>query len=213
MKYHKIQTIFKRDMSQPKRPLIYGDWTKPEFEYLANNDWLWTEKVDGTNIRIYWESGAVRIEGRNENSQIPSTLLNLINTQIAPAIICADLPDGTVLYGEGCGQGIQKGKGFYTNDTGVNFILFDMASIHGTYYPWADVVGMAKTLNIRHAPEVGMGSLFDSIELVRKGMKSELGNGASEGLVLRPLVEMYNRWGERVICKIKTIDFANMVGG
>jgi hypothetical protein len=33
--YHKIHTIFKRD---EKGKLIFGDFSRPEFEYLQHND-------------------------------------------------------------------------------------------------------------------------------------------------------------------------------
>ena len=49
--YHKIQSIYKRD--EKTRKFIEGQWSLPEFEYLQNNRWLWTDKVDGTNIRVY----------------------------------------------------------------------------------------------------------------------------------------------------------------
>lgn len=42
--YHKIQTIFKRDN---KGNLLEGEWAKPEFEYLKDNEWEFTEKIDG----------------------------------------------------------------------------------------------------------------------------------------------------------------------
>jgi hypothetical protein len=29
--YHKIQTLFKRDMSSKRKTLLEGDWTLPEF--------------------------------------------------------------------------------------------------------------------------------------------------------------------------------------
>jgi hypothetical protein len=53
--YHKIQTIFKRDMTNKAKSLFEGRWTMPEFEYLANNTWVFTEKVDGTNIRVIFK--------------------------------------------------------------------------------------------------------------------------------------------------------------
>lgn len=28
-----------------------------EFDYLKDNTWIFTEKVDGTNIRIMWDGG------------------------------------------------------------------------------------------------------------------------------------------------------------
>lgn len=47
--YHKIDTLYKRDMDSPRKPLIIGDWSQPVFGYLADNQWEFTEKVDGTN--------------------------------------------------------------------------------------------------------------------------------------------------------------------
>lgn len=34
IKYHKIQTVFKRDGGGR---LLHGEWTTPEFEYLKSN--------------------------------------------------------------------------------------------------------------------------------------------------------------------------------
>lgn len=41
--YHKIQSIFKRDMTSRAKTLIEGDWTLPEFEYLCGNTWTFTD--------------------------------------------------------------------------------------------------------------------------------------------------------------------------
>ena len=34
------------------RKFILGEWTTPELKYLKDNQWVFTEKIDGTNIRI-----------------------------------------------------------------------------------------------------------------------------------------------------------------
>jgi len=74
-KYPKIQTVFKRDMSNKGR-IIEGEYSLPELEYLKNNEWVFTEKVDGTNIRVKWERGIGRIfGGRTDNAQIPAILI------------------------------------------------------------------------------------------------------------------------------------------
>ena len=70
--YHKISTPFKRHFDGPnKGKLIMGDWAVPELDYLSSNYWEFTEKVDGTNIRI---------------SLLRSTLINsgLEITQVVP---------------------------------------------------------------------------------------------------------------------------------
>lgn len=73
--YHKIQTIFKRDMASKRKTLMEGDWTLPEFEYLAGNAWTFTEKVAGTNIRVIFKDGALAFGGRTEDAGIPAPLL------------------------------------------------------------------------------------------------------------------------------------------
>ena len=41
--YHKIQTVFKRDMQKNGKTLLEGQWTLPEFEFLAGNTWVFTD--------------------------------------------------------------------------------------------------------------------------------------------------------------------------
>ena len=63
--YHKIQSIFKRDAENGYK--FTSEYSCPEFEYLQNNEWEFTEKVDGTNIRIIWDGqDGLRIAGRTE---------------------------------------------------------------------------------------------------------------------------------------------------
>ena len=45
--YHKIQSVFKRDPNTKFKTLLEGEYSIPEFEYLKDNEWVFTEKVDG----------------------------------------------------------------------------------------------------------------------------------------------------------------------
>lgn len=72
--YHKIQTLFKRN-SKTKRVII-GDYSMIEFEFLKDNIWVFTEKVDGTNIRVIWDGKKVAFGGKTDDAQIPEALLN-----------------------------------------------------------------------------------------------------------------------------------------
>lgn len=47
--YQKINTLYKRDMTKPKKPIILGEYSEPEFEVLKDLKWEATEKIDGTN--------------------------------------------------------------------------------------------------------------------------------------------------------------------
>lgn len=61
-KHHKIQSVFKRDK---QGRFLLGQWSRPYLEYLADLQWGWTEKVDGTNIRIGIDgNGEYRVGGR-----------------------------------------------------------------------------------------------------------------------------------------------------
>lgn len=132
--YHKIQTIFKRDMAQPRKPLIEGEWTLPEFAYLANNEWEFTEKVDGTNIRVtVAPDGAVEFGGRTDAAQIPAPLIAKLYGYFAPvkAELAAQFPEGAILYGEGYGGKIQGGSKTYGPEQ--DFVLFDILVSNAAY--------------------------------------------------------------------------------
>lgn len=49
--YEKIETLFARDMYGTKK-LIPGLYRNETVEFLQDVPWVWTEKVDGTNVRI-----------------------------------------------------------------------------------------------------------------------------------------------------------------
>lgn len=208
--YHKIQTLFKRDLTAPRKPMIEGDWTTPDLEYLANNEWVFTEKVDGTNIRVEWDDNRDRVTfgGRTDNAQIPTKLFAYLQEQFtAPNFDNALMPSCT-LYGEGYGPGIQSG-GLYLK-SGQQFVLFDVV-VHGEDQDWwlerDNVEDVADKLEIMYVPTIGRGTLHDAIDMVKSGLKSEWGDFEAEGIVARPAVQMFNRKGERIITKIKGRDF------
>jgi hypothetical protein len=205
--YHKIQTLFKRDMDSPRKPLIEGAWTCPEFEYLADNVWTFTEKVDGTNIRVMVESsGAVSFGGRTDAAQIPAQLIARLNSLFIPLgpVLAETFKEGAVLYGEGYGAKIQKGGGNYRADQ--DFVLFDVR-VGNWWLQRPDVEGVAATLGLDVVPVIGSGTLHDAVAWAKRGIKSTWGDFEAEGIVARPRVELQTRGGRRVITKIKCRDF------
>lgn len=204
--YHKIQSVFKRDEKTHK--FIEGEWSLPEFEYLKNNLWNWTEKIDGTNIRVQWDKDekTVTFGGRTDNAQIPTFLFTKLQ-QLFPIDKFENLyPDiSMTLHGEGYGARIQKGGGNYIPD-GVDFILFDVF-IDMFWLERENVYDIAEKLELKVVPSWGIGRLEQAISCIKDGMQSAFGNFQAEGMVLRPEVEMFNRRGHRIITKIKTKDF------
>jgi len=207
IKYHKIQTVLKRDPETNMKTLLEGQYSLPEFEYLANNIWVFDEKIDGTNIRILYTDGQISFAGKQEKSEIPKFLRKILEDKFLPKIdIFKELFDkDACLYGEGYGARIQKIGKLYRKDQG--FILFDV-KIGDWWLKRSDVNAIAKKLGIEVVPMIGSGTLFDMIDLVRNGFLSKWGDFQAEGIVARPAIELKARDGKRVITKLKYKDFA-----
>ncbi len=206
--YHKIETLFKRDPKTKK--LIVGEYTNETVEYLKDNVWQFTEKVDGTNIRVYWDGHRVTFGGRTDNAMIPAHLINKLNDlfggEVNEQLFEQKFGDTPVeLFGEGYGPKIQSG-GAYRDD--VDFILFDVM-IKDTYLKRESVEDIANYFGINIVPVVLEGTIQDGIDYVMNNLKSTIAvNGAElEGVVGRPKVEVLDRLGRRVIVKIKRRDF------
>ena len=73
LEYNKIETVFNRD-TQGTKKLIEGSYRNKTVEYLSNNLWYWTEKIDGTNIRVHWDGHKVEFAGRTDKAKIPDHL-------------------------------------------------------------------------------------------------------------------------------------------
>lgn len=207
MEYTKIPNIFKRE-EYGSNKLIEGEFSTPELKYLANAQWVWTEKVDGTNIRVIWDGHSVTFGGRTDKAQIPAHLVNKLNELFGGTNKeeifeqhFGDVP--VILFGEGYGEKIQKGGGLYGP---VNFILFDVF-INGVWLKREAVEEIACAFNISVVPIVGGGSLNKAVEEIRKHPKSQLRDAELEGFVCRPACELLDRMGNRIIVKIKCRDF------
>jgi hypothetical protein len=201
--YHKINSIFKRD-DKTKR-FIDGQYAQTEFEFLKNNPWVFTEKVDGTNVRVDWDGEKVTLGGRTDNAQMPVTLIQRLQELFPVEKFKALYPDLKLcLYGEGYGYKIQSG-GKYIPDA-VDFVLFDV-SVDCWWLERINVEDVAYKLEIKVVPIIGDGTLDDAIDMCRKKFCSIWGNFESEGIVARPKVELRTRNGHRIITKVKCKDF------
>jgi hypothetical protein len=207
IEYNKIDTLYKRDMEGTKK-LLEGEFRNPTVEFLKDNVWTFTEKIDGTNIRVYWDGHKVQFGGRTERAQIPSDLVNYLNsvfgTNDAEQIFEEKFGENEViLFGEGYGPKIQNG-GAYRND--VSFIMFDVL-ISGNYQPRESVEDIAKAFGIDVVPIIFEGTIQEGVDFVKTHPDSTMGTAKMEGLVGRPKIEMRDRCGKRVIVKIKWEDF------
>ncbi len=205
-KYHKIHALYKRG----EKGRFTGEFSKPEFEYLYHSAWRWTEKIDGTNIRVGLDKSSFDIRDKSDRAQLPPDLLMNVNKMFMArltskhwATVAGDIL--ITLYGEGYGAGIQKAGVGYGPDK--RFILFD-ARRGKRWLDRLEVEDIAGYLEIPIVSEVVVGSIAVAIDYIQHNPVSIVARYpiTMEGLVGVPLVPLTNQWGERVIVKVKGKD-------
>jgi len=202
--YHKIVTVFERDPETKFKTLIEGKFALPEFDYLKNNEWVWTEKVDGTNIRVLFDGRTIAFMGKSDNAQLPGFLLNRLRAIFEKHDLTKVFDGPACLYGEGYGAKIQKGGGNYRQDQ--DFVLFDV-KVGDWWLQQKDIVDVANKLELEIVPIIKIGTLNEMVEKTKIGFKSQWGDFLAEGIVARPRTELKTRRGDRIITKIKHKDW------
>lgn len=208
--YTKIKTIYKRDMDGTKK-LIDGAFADETVEFLKDLPWVCTEKIDGTNIGVVWDGHRVTYQGRTERAQIPAHLMTKLlelfggdaNEEIFEQKF-GEMP--VIMFGEGYGTKIQKCGGDYRPD--VSFILFDVYLPEQNLWMKRDSIeDIARSFNIDAVPVIMTAPLADAVAFVKGKPKSTIGTANMEGLVCKPLVDVLDRRGNRLIVKVKVQDF------
>ena len=203
--YHKIEGLYKRDPET--KHLMPGVYRSDIVDLLKDCPWEFTEKIDGTNIRVMWDGHKVTFGGRTDRAVIPTRLMEaLVDTfggEVNEQIFEEHFGNKVVtLYGEGYGAKIQNG-GDYRPDNA--FILFDV-EIDGVFLTRESVSGIATFFGVDSVPIVLIGTIAEGVDFVRHRPNSQFGTAKMEGVVGRPKVELYDRFGNRVIVKIKVRD-------
>lgn len=198
--YHKIQSVWMRD----SKGKFTDDFATPEIRLLSGMEWLWHEKIDGTNVRIIIDPNhGIGFRGKAERSLLSVPLTKALDRLFPEAMLRSHFPDGAVLYGEGIGPKIQGG--LYKGDW--DFVLFDVR-VGGLWLEQSTVVDVAKAMELSRAQVVGTGKLWEAELHVQSGFKSLLNSETkAEGLVLRPMGEFLDRQGNRIITKLKAKDY------
>ena len=122
------------------------------------------------------------------------------------------------LIGEGFGGKIQKMSKVYGDEQ--RFILFDVFIEPNEDHPmgiWLErknVQDIAYSLGISCVPILFTNTLMNSYRKLKEcpdleSIVSTTGGNPLEGFVARPQTELRNRFGSRIITKIKGKDFAN----
>ena len=208
MKYPKIDTLWKRDEDNKFR-IIEGDYSKIEFANIKK--WNITEKIDGTNTRVIYENGSVVFGGRTDNAQIPTRLLQYLQTTFTPSLLNSVFSDAgkVILFGEGYGAKIQKGGGLYRKDNA--FILFDVW-VDGWWLLRDSMEDIAIKLDIKCVPLLGLMSVDEAVKCVKSKPKSRISEEpkVAEGIVACAFPTMLFRNGNPIVWKLKVKDYADM---
>lgn len=205
--YHKIEGLYVRE--EGTKRLIPGVYRNHMVEFLKDVQWLFTEKIDGTNIRVVWDGHRVSFYGRTDKATIPPMLMEALddrfggesNEQMFEQLFG---DKHVVLYGEGYGAKIQNGDGYLPERN--DFILFDV-EINDRFLNRENVVDISKNLGIPVVHCVCRGTIQDGVDFVKNRPMSRIGNAKMEGVVGRPRFELFDQNGNRVIVKIKVRDF------
>jgi len=96
--YHKIQTVYLRDPQTKFKTVLEGEFALPVFKYLAGNEWIFTEKVNGTNIRVMFDGCQITFGGKSDDAQIPSFLVTRLQEMFVPKmeLFKQKFPDGVL---------------------------------------------------------------------------------------------------------------------
>ena len=202
--------------------MIFGEYSRPEFEYLKDTDWEFTEKIDGTNVR-FEKTGREPTEmlGRKQKSKLPLFLIediSYIKETIDNIVTWLGGEEKLTIYGEGYGNRIQAAGKFYIPSK-TSFIAFDAAY---SYSEGDDEVScrqamlsrekfhnLCESLSLKTAPIVGTGTLKTMVAMVESKIYSacSVEQIIAEGIVARPKFELLDSNRSRIICKLKHFDF------
>jgi len=155
---------------------------------------------------VIFEDGKFTFKGKTDRAKMPKRLLirlhEIFDNQIS--LFLEDFPSGVCLYGEGYGVGIQKGDKY--NQHREDFVLID-AKIESYWLQRDSLEKIAKKYSIDIVPVIGHGTLIEAVKICNDGFNSTWVGFQAEGIIAKPIVELFNRNGDRVITKIKCKDF------
>lgn len=206
MLYPSIETLFTRDPVTHK--LVVGDYKEEVFSLIK--EWEWTEKIDGTNIRVEYHpvftrdvvdqndigddaiKWVMKIGGRTENAQLPMGIMDYIQSKLTVEKLHKTFGNkGIMIFGEGYGDKIQEGSGYLHPDDPIRqkFIVFDICVNYKYWLTREAVGGICKSLGLDLVPlmtevcESEVYSIADpaaASDFVKKGFPSQIGDGTKD---------------------------------
>lgn len=216
--YPKTETLYDRE-PHGNRKVMLGHVRKPEFAAVCQ--WVLSEKIDGTNVRVCWDPDNDHLDfrGRTDRATLPAPLQMHLQLTFSKDAMRESFPDSAVvLFGEGYGEKIQSGD-YYRN--GVSFRMFDalvLKETRGWWLKYEDVEDVSRKLGTKPVPFWRMTLGLEDFPRTLGEMKAIAGASRvallekeilvdPEGIVAKSEPLMFDRAGERVMWKLKLRDF------
>lgn len=206
--YPKIDTLYVRDDDFKVSP--FSEVRHPEFLYIK--DWLWMEKIDGSNISIVDNVYGTFWRGRTDNANFTKEVVAALNSEVTRLSDGLDTIrrehglDSIEVFGEIYGPKIQSG-GIYSDS--IRTTYYDIRIEENLWLGHEDFIKNAEFLNLK-VPAHGVESLDRLVSLASSGfdtLESGGTGGRSEGIIAKTLRPLYMNDGNRLMFKLKTKDF------
>ena len=231
--YPKLQTLYKRDKNHITNEIRYPEfnlikkWILTEKLHGSNNSIVCR---CGSSFHK-----KIQVRGRTDKSQLhPNVIKYLFDIAVNNKIygkldqqfgLSTSFDSLIEIFGEVVGKEVQ---GEYYKK-GIGFYVFDI-KIYDRFLEWSEVKELCKKLGLEHVPEISIrydNQIYDTSSLINfPNCKSSLanlfehGDGKSElaeknkmppilaeGIVVRTEPQLYNKYNERVMWKLKFKDF------
>ena len=187
-------------------------------------NWIFTEKVDGTSVVLYWDGDRVSYFGHTTKSQFAPYMTEFLDVfkggefegLLEQTFGCKSV----AIFGERYGPKIGPGANYSDK---LNFIVFDImvgATLgngierNGVWLEWDDVLDVFGKLGLRHVPVVedfeymllevaSLASVHFQSLVVDEGKPRYV----AEGVVARPRHVLLDKTGNAVRYKIKAKEY------
>lgn len=229
MEYPKINSLWKREdwyfeegkkrdkeSQKGRQSFIIGNYAREEFGNIKY--WDVEEKIDGTNIRIFFKNGTVSFGGRTKDAKLQPHLLEYLQNHFTPELLSQTFPQkegdslaNIILFGEGYGPKIQHGH-FYSKTPG--FCLFDVKI--GPWWLEKNVVRheISEKLGISSPPclltKATEEQIIDFVKekhFSRFALNDPKREYIMEGVMCRPQPLILFRNGDPIMFKLKCKEF------
>lgn len=218
IKYPEMKTLFKLipSGSKGKKWDATSGEILPEtaaLHFIPLSELVFTEKIDGTNMGIRVTNGLVTHIQKREHICIREDKTDTFYFEVGDMIskIIEDkkieqLKD-VIIYGELCGEKIQKGGNYFPCRKFIIFDIYDTTL--NRFFTWDAVTHFAAELGIETVPEINYDKADLSVANVKEfilGQKSVFNpDFGAEGMVIRHRKDTlpFRRW----MAKIRKKDF------